>query len=478
MGRNSVLIRVMLLAVLFMAPATAVHSTVPDPLRMVKLGGSPGAPATLEHVRFSLSLGFNALWVYGHQAGVWTHEAAPQGVRLHDDFLKLARWCTERDVRIFVSISPVSASRGKFLFHDRRGEKRIRKFIKALRRKAGVHDFVLSFDDMPLKNVDLNDFLRYGRSTAPAHLDLSTRVVREIRKGESFWLTAAAYCDAHLGDGTGPYSSAFLAGLPDLPKSIGMVWTGPEVISASITAEDLRNSRKRLGGRKFLLYDNYPVNDDGRRLSLGLILGPLRNRGPRIGEEIVAYLACPMSQLGASRLPLRTVAAWLEDPAGYEPDPVYEQAMSATAGGNKAALKALKTQALEWGGWVGGRNYHHVENSNIYSAVSQLKHPAYVARWDYTRRRYPERIAALLSLADTVFRDDLIMAMERNLAVARVIPLVVEYEALKTGHRPDAQKTLETILNMRDGIQNRHVRAFLASFLEAAGIPDHLSPEK
>ncbi len=477
MGRNSVLIPAILLAFLSMAPAATTDHAGPVPVRVVKLGGSPGAPATLEHVRFSHSLGFNALWVYGHQAGVWTHEKAPQGVRLHDDFLKLAHWCQERNIRIFVSISPVSASRGKFLFHDRRSEKRIRKFIKALRRKAGVHDFVLSFDDMPLQTIDLNDFLRYGRSTAPAHLDLAKRVARGIRKGESFWLTAAAYCDAHLGDGDGPYSSAFLAGLPDIPESIGIVWTGPEVISSSITAEDIRKSRKRLGGRKFLLYDNYPVNDDGLRLSLGLILSPLRNRGPRVGEEIAAYLACPMSQLGASRLPLRTIAAWLADPAGYDPDAAYDQALAATAGDNAEALKALKTQSLEWGGWIDERNYHHVQYSSIYSAVSQLKHPAYVARWAYTRRRYPERIEALRELADTVFRDDLLLAMERNLAVAQAIPLVVEYQARQTSGRHDALETLEAILNLKDAIQNRAVRMLLASFLEAAEIPDNLHPE-
>ena len=442
----------------------------PFAVRMVKLQGDPGNPATWAHLQYSRSLGFNALWVYGHQAGAW----AGGEVLLHPEFLELADWCRTHGMRVFISVSPVSATRGRFIFNQRAGQRRIARFMRLLRRKAGVHDFVLSFDDMPTRLTDLNDFLTYGASSAPAHLDLTRRLSRRMKKGESFWLTAATYCDAHLGDGTGRYSKPFLEGLPALDPAVGLIWTGPTVLSKAISAEDLKATRARLGGRKILLYDNYPVNDDGRRLSLGLVLGPLRNRSPEIAGQVAAYLTCPMNQLGASRLPLRTIADYLADPSGYDPDVSWQNAIADFAGDDPAALDALKTQAMEWGGWIGGRNYHHADESSIFTAVRELAQPAYVARWGYTLRRYPDRISALSNLTDTWFRDDLLLAMQRRLAVARVFPLIVEYRARKAAGREEANELLGAILAVRDGTAEQPVRLLLESFLEEAGVPSEL----
>ncbi len=465
MPRRALLL-LLLLSALAIVPALAGPADS-FPVRMVKLQGDPAAPATRAHLEHSRSLGFNAVWVYGYQAGVWT----TGDVRLHPEFLELSAWCAHNGLRIFVSVNPVSATRGRFIFHERRGERRIARFLRLLRRKAGVHDFVLSFDDTPTRPTDLNDFLQYGASSAPAHLDLTRRLFRRMKKRDGFWLTAAAYCDAHLGDGTGRYSRPFLNGLSGLDPAVGLIWTGPEVLSPSITAEDIANARARLGGRKILLYDNYPVNDDGRRLSMGLILGPLRYRSPQIAGQVAAYLACPMSQLGASRLPLRTVADYLLDPSGYDPDASWQAAIADLAGDDPAARDALKTQAMEWGGWIGGRNYHHVDRSSIFTAARELSHPAYVARWGYTLKRYPERIAALSSLTDTWFRDDLLLAMKRRLAVAGVFPLIVEYRARKAAGRADAGDVLRSILDLRDRTPEPPVRLLLESFLDEAGLP-------
>ncbi|MBD3868278.1 MAG: beta-N-acetylglucosaminidase domain-containing protein [Acidobacteria bacterium] len=460
------LIRLLLFLALAIVPALA-GPVDPFPVRMVKLQGDPAAAATRAHLAYSRSLGFNAVWVYGHQAGVWTDG----DIRLNPEFLDLADWCRNQDMTIFVSVNPVAATGGDFIFHEKSGEKRIARFLRKLRRKAGVHDFVLSFDDMPTRLTDLNDFLTYGASTAPAHLDLTRRLYRRMNKSDTFWLAATAYCDAHLGDGNGPYTKPFLERLSTLDPDIGLIWTGPEVLSRSITGDDIRNARRRLGGRKILLYDNYPVNDDGRRLSLGLVLGPLRNRSPEIAGHVAAYLACPMNQVGASRLPLRTVAEYLADPAGYDPDLSWQGAIADLAGDDPAALDALKTQAMEWGGWIGGRNYHHADESSIFTAARELAHPAYVARWGYTLKRYPDRIAALSKLSDTWFRDDLLLAMKRRLAVARVFPLIVEYRARKAAGRKDADDILRTILTVRERTAERPVRLLLESFLEEAGVP-------
>src|SRR5437667_249039 len=96
------------------------------PVRMVKLG-SPSDPAVWDHLRFCAGAGFNAVWIYSHEAGRWTEEDAPRGPFLAPAFLDVARWCREHGVRMTVSVNPVSNSRGQFVFHESEGERRIRR---------------------------------------------------------------------------------------------------------------------------------------------------------------------------------------------------------------------------------------------------------------------------------------------------------------------------------------------------------------
>lgn len=440
--------------------------------RAVKLGGAPSDPAVRAHVEHSIALGFDTLWVYAPQAGAWTERRAPEGPRLDPAFVDLARWCRERGVGILVSINPVAEDPGAFRFADRDARRRLHRFVRLLRRQAGVVDVVLSFDDQPTVLSEINDILRFGRSAAPAHVDLARRFERWVPRRGTVWLCAAAYADVHLGDGTGPYSREFLDRLDTLPGRVGIVWTGPEVVSRSISRDDLRATRARLGNRRVLLYDNFPVNGDSRGEALGLVLGPLRQRAPDLSEEADLYLACPMAQLGASRLPLATVADWLRDPGGYDPDASWQAAQDRLAGDDPDARAALRVQALEWGGWVGTRNYVPAWVSNVDEAARGLREPAYVASWTWTARRYPERMRALAGLVDGPFRDDLLTAMERRLTVALAIPLVVEFRARAAAGRADAADVLEQIRVLRDRPSTgADARRALVAFLEAAGVP-------
>jgi len=449
------------------------------PVRMVKLGGPPGSPATRAHLEFCARAGFNAVWVYGTSAGSWAPRAAPQGPFLDPAFVELARWCRERGLRIFVSVNPPGDGGSAFVFSSREQQDRIRSFFRLLRRRCGVRDFVLSFDDQPLELQDVRDIAAYGRSSAPAHLDLARRVLPRPAGGGSAWLCGAVYSDWHLEDDDyAPYAGPFLRGLERIPSRVGIVWTGPDTISPAITAQDLAATRRALGGREILLYDNYPVNDDVDHEVLALVLGPLRARDPRIREQASVYLACPMLELGASRLPLLTTADFLKDPQSYDPDASWQRAIRSLAGPDPAALEALQTQALEWGGFVGTLNYHHAETATPRALAPELGNPALMATWSYTLKRYPERMAALRGLADSWFRDDVLAAMARRLAVARALPLVLELRALRSGAAERAQQILRRIQGEREAAgANANVRMALDRFLEAASILKLLEPE-
>jgi hypothetical protein len=178
-----------------------------------------------------------------------------------------------------------------------------------------------------------------------------------------------------------------------------------------------------------------------------------------------------MGELGASRLALSTVASFLADPDGYDADDRWQEAMKRLAGDEPAALRALKTQATEWGGWIAGPNYHTAYDENPQTAAQSLRDPAAVASWTWPARTYPERMAALGALRDTRFRDDLLLTMARRLAVARAVPLV--HEILNASNRPQGAgaSLLNEIQSQRSSLAERpEVLVALDRFLFHAGL--------
>lgn len=454
------------------APASAERSF---PVRMVKLGGEADDPRVAAHVAFCREAGFNALWVYSGEAGVWSARRAPRGPILDRGFVKRARRWRREGLDLWVSVNPPSDTGDTIVFSATEDEDRIVAFVKLLRRKIHLRHLVVSFDDQPTELSDLDDIFRYGRSAAPAHLDLVRRLAARLPKDLDLWMCASAYCDAHLGDGTGRYSKPFLEGLPSLPARVGIVWTGPRVISPSITRADIEATRSRLGGRRILLYDNAYANDDDSNDAMALVLAPLRNRDPGLRDVVAAYLACPMTDLGGSRLGLLTVADFLRDPRGYDPDASLKRAMRRLAGAaadDHATWTAFDTQQIEWGGWIGQRNYWPRAVLNPATAAARLEDPAFVSSFTWTAQRYPGRIAALLRLQDAPFRDDLVRVMRRRLAIAQAMPLAVEYLDRRRAGRSDAGEVVAQIDAIRDSWSAfPGARRALQIFLDAAGIP-------
>jgi hypothetical protein len=430
---------------------------------MVKLGGAPSDPRVQAHVDFARLIGFNALWIYGQEAGTWVEGRA----HLTPAFRRLAAKGRERGLRLCVSLNPVAESRGRFVFTSTADEDRLVRFAALLHDRAGVSDLVLSFDDQPTVLTDLADIDRYGRSSAPAHLDLVRRVAPRLPAGMRLWLCAATYCDAHLGEGTGPYAKPFLEGLPALPPSIGIVWTGPLVVSPTITRADIESTRARLGGRPLLLYDNFPMSDGAPPGTMALALIPLAGRDPGIADVIAGYLACPMVQLGASRFTLLTIADFLRDPGRYDPRIARARAVTRLLGPKAPAETrfALDTQQLEWGEFPR-------DPTTLITAASRLHDPAFVESFTWTASRYPARIAAIETLDDVAMREDLLRAMRRRLAIARALPLTIEYLARKDAGRADADDVLARLNAERASWKSQRDTFYaLESFLKAAGIP-------
>jgi hyaluronoglucosaminidase len=124
-----------------------------------------------------------------------------------------------------------------------------------------------------------------------------------------------------------------------LPASVDVMWTGPTVCSPIITGADARAWSATVGGRRPLVWDNYPVNDGPMERSLHL--GPYRGRDPELSDEVAGVLCNPMLQPGASRVPLATAAAFLADPARYDADAEWDRALVEVGGTRAPALAGI-----------------------------------------------------------------------------------------------------------------------------------------
>lgn len=100
-----------------------------------------------------------------------------------------------------------------------------------------------------------------------------------------------------------------------------VAWTGPEVVSLTITGADLEEITQQLG-RVPMLGDNYPVNDpytmfQGEEY---LHLGPITGRDPDVAQKAPALCFNVSAQAYASLPALATIADYTWNAEAYTPD--------------------------------------------------------------------------------------------------------------------------------------------------------------
>jgi hyaluronoglucosaminidase len=188
-------------------------------------------------------------------------------------------------------------------------------------RSVGIRSFQLLWDDIEHTLNCPEDEALYGheeRPSAAAQAPFTNRFAQEVEQPGPLVVCPMGYA----GTGDSPYRKIFG---PRLDPEIVVYWTGPEVVSIGISREALDLAVERFRGHELLLWDNYPVNDfEPSRL----FLGPLRGRDPRLADgHCAGLIANAMVQAVPSKLPLATVADWLRDPAGYDPDVSFARAL-------------------------------------------------------------------------------------------------------------------------------------------------------
>jgi len=184
---------------------------------------------------------------------------------------------------------------------------------------AGVRTFAVLFDDIPSSLSDARDRRAFKNSLARAEGTWMAKIIAAQPASWNdieWWICPSYYSeDALLERVFGQFEPHFLETLARyLPANIPCFWTGPSVVSKSITLAHVRRIAKQIQ-RPLLLWDNYPVND--LSMSDELHLAPLTGRDPRLPECVYGYLNNPLLQEELSFLPLATCFDYARAPAKY-----------------------------------------------------------------------------------------------------------------------------------------------------------------
>ena len=184
---------------------------------------------------------------------------------------------------------------------------------------AGVRTFAVLFDDIPSHLSDARDRRAFKNSLARAEGTWMAKIIAAQPASWSaveWWICPSYYSeDVLLERVFGRFEPEFLETLAQyLPTNIPCFWTGPSVVSKSITLAHVRRIAKKIK-RPLLLWDNYPVNDLSMRDELHI--GPLTGRDPRLPEAVYGYLNNPLLQEELSFIPLATCFDYAHAPARY-----------------------------------------------------------------------------------------------------------------------------------------------------------------
>lgn len=172
---------------------------------------------------------------------------------------------------------------------------------------TGTRKLVIAFDDTELDYRHIDFANNVLEALSPDFPDLEMTFVPAV-----YWGKAAP--SKYLGR---------VAALLD-PRFI-VAWTGPGIISETITAEDGRRFRDYIKHRT-VLGDNYPVQD--RLLDSGpLYLGPLLGREAGLVDSQEGFLSNASPLAEASKVPLQTAADFARDPARYNPEKSWRKAL-------------------------------------------------------------------------------------------------------------------------------------------------------
>lgn len=179
-------------------------------------------------------------------------------------------------------------------------------------REIGSRFLTLALDDTASELSDARDRAEFG-SLAEAHVRAAEVARDAIGAEATLWLVPVDYA--------GVADTDYLATLgQQLPAGVEVGWSGRTVVSPTLTRAEAE-ARARCLRRRLLVWDNTPVADGPMRVLLHQ--GPYVGRDPELATHVSGILLNAMQHAHASATLVHTAAAYLADPAGYEPEAAW-----------------------------------------------------------------------------------------------------------------------------------------------------------
>ncbi len=198
-------------------------------------------------------------------------------------------------------------------------------------RAQGIRSFALLLDDLPSRFENSEDLTVFP-DLARAQAWLANTLLQDVGPDGELYFCPTEY------HGSG--NSAYLWALGSaLDPQVQVFWTGREVCSRTLSAANLKGVTDALR-RAPVIWDNFPVND--LDMQMDLHVAPLTGRTPDLVGAAGGYFAAPGARPAASRVSLRTTAAYLHDPGAYDPGEAFQDSLRAsTATPDEAAALAF-----------------------------------------------------------------------------------------------------------------------------------------
>ena len=204
-----------------------------------------------------------------------------------------------------------------------------KKDAAALRKKAsqllaiGCRRFAILFDDIKpgLSPEDTRSFA----SVAAAQSFVANNLLQFLHghvPAAQLLFCPTPYCRRMSG---APRQCDYLRQIGKLlDPSIQVCWTGPDIVSETITVESIRELQQVIR-RRPLIWDNLHANDYDRRR---VYLGPYAGRPLELKNEVAGILSNPNCEFEANYIPLRTLAMYAQADARWNPRAAYRTALS------------------------------------------------------------------------------------------------------------------------------------------------------
>lgn len=175
----------------------------------------------------------------------------------------------------------------------------------------GVRAFAVFFDDIsgegtnPTKQAELLNYI--DEEFVQPKKDVKPLIMCPTEYNKSWSDPAKGYLTT-LGDKLNP--------------TVQVMWTGDRVV-ADITRETVEWINERIK-RPAYIWWNFPVSDYVRD---HLLLGPVYGNDTTMGNEMSGFVSNPMEYAEASKIAIYGVAAYAWNPAQYDSERVWQQAM-------------------------------------------------------------------------------------------------------------------------------------------------------